>query len=275
MSGYFGALMRSSGMAVGGGAPALAAPDGEIGAERSSSIPTPASAPAASAPHRVSAPIPRGDPVPPLASTLPATANSATAAVSEAPGRLAIPVQTLPAAAADAGADPPSARPTTPGSPKPALGQTLVRAAMQWVAADPQQGPGVAQVVTPPARSAPAVTEDTPASTAPRTPREAGAASAAPAPITTPADLATPAEPASREPVPQVARPTRSAWPVPDAPSAGDAVAEISIGAIHVRVDAPAAQTVARPAPVPPAGQPRTAAFAPRSALSRRALRRI
>ena len=63
----------------------------------------------------------------------------------------------------------------------------------------------------------------------------------------------------------------RNAPPEPVAPLARDEVVEFSIGAIHVRVDAPAAQTVARPATTPRA----VPAPPPRSALSRRALRRI
>jgi len=62
----------------------------------------------------------------------------------------------------------------------------------------------------------------------------------------------------------------------PLAPPVRDEIVEVSIGAIHVRVDAPPAQTIARPA-LTPAASPRDAAAArpARSALSRRALRRI
>jgi hypothetical protein len=64
--------------------------------------------------------------------------------------------------------------------------------------------------------------------------------------------------------------------PAPLPRLAGDEVVEVSIGAIHVRVDAPPAQTIARPALTPAAGTPGAAATRPaRSALSRRALRRI
>lgn len=55
-------------------------------------------------------------------------------------------------------------------------------------------------------------------------------------------------------------------------PATHDETVEISIGAIHLRVDAPPPQTVVQapaPTPRPPADRP------PRSALSRRALRRI
>jgi hypothetical protein len=60
------------------------------------------------------------------------------------------------------------------------------------------------------------------------------------------------------------------------APPARDEVVEVSIGEIHVRVDAPPAQTVARPASTPAAGVPgATRPRHARSGLSRRALRRI
>jgi len=71
------------------------------------------------------------------------------------------------------------------------------------------------------------------------------------------------------------ARPRRADVTTP-APPARDEAVVVSIGSIHVRVDAPAAQTVARPMASPTSAAARPVArSADRSGLSRRPLRRI
>jgi len=281
MSGYFGALMQSSGMAIGGRAPAMAHVDSsvvEIDVERS-----PASVPPrtvqASTPQQAVAPIPVANSVEHLA---PPALLAAGPDAHEVQAGFAGREQAHPRAATDAAADSPAAPAARAVEmSKPALGQALVRAAMQWVAVEPQQGRSVAQVVPPRGQSLPAPGEVPSVITTTQALRERGVeVQAQPRSAT----LASPtaSDLAAREPVAapalpiQSARPTPAAPPVPVTPLARDEVVEISIGAIHVRVDAPAAQTVARPAATPPVAAPRVAPATPqRSALSRRALRRI
>jgi hypothetical protein len=82
-------------------------------------------------------------------------------------------------------------------------------------------------------------------------------------------------EPIVAHAVPMPAARLTQSLPTPLAPVARDEVVEVSIGAIHVRVDAPQLQTVARPSASPPGPARRATASQARSALSRRALRRI
>jgi len=141
-----------------------------------------------------------------------------------------------------------------------------VRAAVRWIATDASTAGSV------PARessSAPARddTRPIPAATVRESAREA-------APMVVEATT-TPREPAHVLPPVEA---IRAAEPrqVHAAPLARDETVEISIGSIHVRVDAPPAQTIARPAMPPPVNNtPRVGAPPGRSALSRRALRRI
>ena len=144
---------------------------------------------------------------------------------------------------------------------------------MRWVASDPQLESPVRQV--PMRRSAmtdnPAI-DPTPIAAVPpqaiapldppRSPLAADAASIPlPAPVAMPVQ---PIEPARghAEPEAQVA--------------AAEEPLEISIGAIHLRVEAPAPRTLARPAtPAVPVQQPAAPASPTRSGLSRRALRRL
>ncbi len=283
MNGYFGALMRSSGLGVGRGAPGMTQVEASVveidvehgpttmalAAARAASTPQPASAAIAVA-HSAEVPAPSATPV-----------DEHTArGVPMVQARHATSPQADLGAAPDAADDGPHSPPAPPATEatKPPLGQALVHAAMHWVAADPRPASTVAQVVPPHAPSVVAVTAQARA-VAPAQPlREAEVEPEAQASATAPTHPASLAEPSAREPmqVPALAiRPTRSvpmAPPDPLAPEARHEVVEVSIGTIHVRVDAPSAQTVARPAP--PAA-PRATALAPRSALSRRALRRI
>lgn len=286
MNGYFGALMRSSGLSIGAPAPALGHVEAggiEVEVERSPTAMAPASVPAASTPSPASAPVSVAQPLPALAAPATPVHERAAPELPLVQARLATPPQADPGAAADASVDP-SLSPATPLAAEPTtppMTQALVRAAMQWVAADPLQTRSVAQVEPPPAPSVVAVTAQARTVTPTRQPlREAALEHDEQEPAAALAHPVTPAETGKREPmpVPSLAiRPTRSVPmtpPEPLTPPAHDEVVEVSIGAIHVRVDAPAAQTIARPAPAPPAA-PRAAALAPRSTLSRRALRRI
>lgn len=173
-------------------------------------------------------------------------------------------------------------RPVRPLEASPVRGDELIRAAMRWVAADTH----VSAVAQPGALSLPTIDVGEISSDAPRnepaialvTPRDDEDDAEAPP---TNAIVATPTGPMVA--TPERAVPTRRSMHVPDqarvpsittAPAPREDVVEVSIGAIHVRVDAPAAQTVVSPAATPfgpPVGHTPPA----RSALSRRALRRI
>jgi hypothetical protein len=145
------------------------------------------------------------------------------------------------------------------------LGKAMVRAAMRWVAAD-----AVAQQVGAPEAEAQAHRHEV-------TPHREAASVELPAQRVGHTETA--ARPAFSDPMPRQPVTTTPAMipaaPSSPAPPARDGVFEVSIGAIHVRVDAPAVQTV--PAPqAPPAAPSRASAARPqRSTLSRRALRRI
>lgn len=262
MSGYFGALLRSAGLApppvqpatppqltvleveqVADEAPsptrtpqdALAPPTPTPAAVRLESF-TAASGRAASA---VSQAVARGPALPATAAAVqrsptaaPQSANEATDAVKP---RAAVPQVTQPESAAP-----------------PASGRTPIQAAMQWVAAGravaPSPGP------TMPARPL------------------SGEPAARPAP-TQPAQEVRLERAPLREVAQTIAQPVPPARPAPAAPPADQELLEISIGTIQLRVEAPlapATQAVPQPqqAPAPPA-QP------VRNGLSRRSLRRI
>jgi len=275
MSDYFGALMRSSGLAIGGRATATAHVEPsvvEIAVERSPPALQSRNRQTASPQQQQAvAPIPVARRVESFAPPEPLVAGTDA---HEVQGGFTTPAQALPRAEAQAAADPAVAAASAVEAPNAAPGQTLVRAAMQWVAADPQQ---VALVVPPRGRSLAAVAEQTGVIATAQALREGNVGSTAQPPIAMAEHPAAPVDPTAREPIrpPELlirsARPTLATPPTPVAPFARDEVVEISIGAIHVRVDAPAAQTVARP----PATTTRAAAMPPRSALSRRPLRRI
>jgi hypothetical protein len=136
----------------------------------------------------------------------------------------------------------PDSRPDSAGA--------LALAAMRWVAADP----GRAAVTATPGAAPPAAARagrEPPAQGAPRVPGEPVRAG----------DF-----------LPGFARPVPA--PAAMAPPAHDELVEISIGTIQVRVDAPSVQTVAPPPAPGPAAAPPASAHT-RSALARRALRRI
>jgi hypothetical protein len=239
MSDYFGALMRSSAMVVGGQAPARAVPRALPSLEvAGDSAPAAATTPAATSAR-------------PVHDDEPVGATSADAAGHAAP----VPASPTDASKASPGtSSPPVGAPDTGASPA----HDPVRAAMRWVAADPQQAPAVPE----PAR------QEERASSLP-------GATVVDVPRLPPAHVdLTALEPRSLAMAADAqARPIA---PLLDSPAHGERV-EISIGAIHLRVDAPAAQTTARApaAPPPPARGPQAATASSRSALARRALRRI
>lgn len=291
MSDYFGALMRSSGLAVGGAAPVVVPqadrpPAMEVVVEqRVAPAAEPPVTPAAREAVGVAAPIP-APPAPPVPTVPPAqqppterdTARRESV-LPEAPQPAAMPTSPAVAAAApnmsatEIGEVPPP-QPTA----QAVAAHALVRAAMQWVAAGPQQDharslavdmPGHERAATMRARGEHAEIRERHT----RTSGEPGERS--------PADHHAHANPATDARPPATARPLARAAerePTPIAPpTPRDEPVEISIGAIHLRVDAPAAQTVARTPPAPPAAASRAASTprTERSALARRALRRI
>ncbi len=151
----------------------------------------------------------------------------------------------------------------------PDLGQAMVRAAMRWVAAD-----AVAQQVGASVAHAPAHTREV---IAPRevdaTPRRQRLGDDLPSQRIGHTEAASVVPDATARPATTTPAMIPVA-PLSPAPVARNEIVEVSIGAIHVRVDAPAVQAVQSPQ-APPAAPRATVARPQRSALSRRALRRI
>ncbi|MCY1543556.1 hypothetical protein D9M68_793780 [compost metagenome] len=189
-----------------------------------------------------------------------------------------LPVAAAQGPRAEPGTTPPAAAPLQSGIELPAdapprrpQADERVQAAMRWVASDPalespaRQVPIQRSPVTDSPDAGPTPLAATPPEVMapldpPRPPLAADAAS-----IPLPAPLAVQGlEPGRRhvEPEAQVA--------------VAEELLEISIGAIHLRVEAPAPQTLARPATsTAPVQQPAAPASPTRSGLSRRALRRL
>ena len=306
MSDYFGALMNLSGL---------------IGAPRSpASIPT--DAPAAGTDIvetdevREIAASPPSLPSQPGSPTIAPSANLDSAAAKVAPAEAEKPSLTHAPAATDvlhpvplhaesvsaARVSPIQIVPAAAAVAAPILDQrnAVIRAALEWVAADPQDAVITRDIVAAPARG--------PASEPPTAPRRhpvLGAAREQPARSgvgdvdilrtlsasrtevparrlahavdtaatgTSSQTHATPPARVVRVEPPQSARPATRFAPA----TVSDEIVEISIGAIHVRVDAPTPQTLTR---APPAAPPSSAQMSERSAassaLARRALRRI
>jgi hypothetical protein len=238
MSGYFGALIRSSGIAIGASTTTAAEPGvAAVRVEGASSAQPGLETPAAD--HDASA--------------TPGSPAMSPSSVIRAPAAAAPLVGPVGRASAGA-AEPPSpttgvVRSSEAPQPDPPPGDSRVRAALRWIAADTLQ-------------------KRTPARGAASTTTTASLDRVAEANPTPPgARLASPAQPVvgERQSVQAVAAALLHAR---------DEVTEISIGAIHLRVDAPAAQTVARAAAPNPATS-RAPASSARSSLARRALRRI
>jgi len=257
MSDYFDGLMRSSGLPLGqapvlGPSPRDAAPLTEIDVE------VPAAAPL----------------IGPLDVTAQAVqhAFAALPVLAPAPASAELPPQVDEVKPSPAAAPPASA--LAPLAAFPAVEPTMSReritqAAMRWVAAGPAQAPtDPVPADTTPATSAEMRPVEPPASIATATPSD---------PPRPPESVPTiarriespppPAVPEARLPSRAVVVPTPQATP----PTHEDAL-HVSIGAIHLRVEAPLPPALqAAPARRLPASVPVT----PRSGLSRRALRRI
>lgn len=256
MKGYFDALMRSTGVGANGlaqavaqTAPAVVEPDMETRAETMATRETQAA-----------------DRVEPLATEELARESEPRPIARVAPVSPVTPVAPVAQSLVEPAAAPAS---TVTADEAPAdLGQAMVRAAMRWVAAD-----AVAQQVSAPIADAQAhQVEGASVDATPRVQKHE---------VDLPSQRVGHTEAAARPALPDPAARAVTTTPamIPTAPVsppvARDEIFEVSIGAIHVRVDAPAVQTV--PAPqAPPAGPSRASAARPqRSALSRRALRRI
>ena len=158
------------------------------------------------------------------------------------------------------------ARPIAVPATEPAMThERMVQAAMRWIAAEPAQD-GPMAIATPERAPYEPLASDrprqtfidtlpTPSAPAPSAPQRAEPASARP-------NAVSQAQPPSRA----VAAPMERAMPAP----AREEAIQVSIGAIHLRVEAPAPPALhTTVAPRPPAAVPTT----PRSGLSRRALR--
>lgn len=281
MSGYFGALMRSSGMPF-AGVPAPTSPAEpavtEISVERPAVSPVPVTQTMAAQPTTFAPPA-RVDTTTDPPAPLSASRAHATREAADARPAMAIRAADRSRVAADANADAPEppARQHVEAS-KPPLGPELVRAAMRWVAEGARTGQRATEATESTAPRASSTQVATPDGHSRRAPREQGDRAAQPA--VTPARIIEADAPA-RDRVVTPAVPIRSAraalaeppaWRAADTP---DEVVEVSIGAIHVRVDAPAAQTVVQAAAPRTSAERAAAAPSRPSGLSRRALRRI
>ncbi|MES2717448.1 MAG: hypothetical protein V4795_16910 [Pseudomonadota bacterium] len=230
-------------------------------------IPAPgmATQPAAVAPHAAGQAGARHSPMP---LTNPAAASQAAPPQQALPGQAPSPppVATAPAPAAV----------LSRADPAPDLQRTqLLQAAMQWVAAGeapPEDDAG--HLPSPAQRSAPSLVRMAGPITAESPGAQAQPVQALPLPTARPATAA-PAMPAS--PAPERSHASPQAGPLPPRPRSE--LAEVSIGAIHLRIDAPAPPAPLRPAAPAPAAMARSGppptTLAPRSSLSRRALRRV
>jgi hypothetical protein len=278
MSDYFAALMRASGLFTQAATPASDAPL-ELDVE------TPV-------PGATLAPAPRPEPSIPrnmeirgtLATIEPPTVDT------PAPREMAVDNSLEPGRpVANAQSDPPAqfqhraptqSQPASP-APQSEIGHhenpgapdradDPVRAAMRWVAADPQ--------VPAPRERAQAGLLETPETGRSPLDAERPESTHQPNPTRLPDVQATKTTPRPESLSMPVAV-TQPATPRVEPEAAGrvpEETLEISIGAIHLRVEAPAPQTLARPV-APPARTQQPAAPAPstRSGLSRRALRRF
>ena len=277
MSGYFDALMRSSGMTIGrpGLAPAkLEATALDVDLDHMANAEPTARHPVSTTDQP---PAPGVSEVVDLTVPQPVPRSLDRHTHDELPGAPAHS-RSAPEGAVEPGKPPVE-------SAKPDLGEALVRAAMRWVAAGtPQVGPvtdvsdgaqGVARL-QPILRPALERTSSL-ATTEPAADEDDGQSASLNKAPATPAPSALPlSESIAATPQPFRAPLVPAALLPQTAPPVRDEVVEVSIGAIHVRVDAPPAQTVARPASTPAAGAPVAATARPaRSGLSRRALRRI
>ncbi|WP_338761612.1 hypothetical protein [Massilia sp. METH4] len=264
MSGYFDALLRSGGMAA---APQIQPTAPESGLEAVGGMaaappiqPTAPESGLEAVGEEPAMPVPAGERQPPALAaglterTQPATPTQTPAAPLAPPIRLPSAPHPAPAsiaASTSAVGEPPheagAPRPAPEQSPAPPAvraaaaaepGRALIQAALDWVAAGPQDA----------------------SDTGPAHPAPLRAGQEQPAPV--------PAGPRRAE---GISPPAAASADVLQG-ALHDETVEISIGTIQVRVDAPAVQAAAAPAvPAPPAG----ISGPTRGALARRSLRRF
>lgn len=285
MSDYFDGLMRSSGLRL-GTEPVLGPSRARTPAlpeiENVSTAVAPMTSPVAGP---VEAPA-RGTPA--VAASVPAPAGPMLPAVppaADAPPPAAEPVH---AAAAIPTASPIPASPI-PAAP-PATHDRLVAAAMRWIAAGSDAPSATSQIE---AAESPVIPAETPPSRATPRPKPTSLLEITRPdpvlPVAVSPDLdrtarvsAPPsAPPGSARAEPSAAtippRPPASQPPASHPRDAGvrDEGVQVSIGAIHLRVEAPPAAAVPTPSPAVPRQAPAAPPGTSRSGLSRRALRRI
>jgi hypothetical protein len=286
MSDYFGALLRSSGVVLGLGAReavatgALAASVGieaEAAPDARPQAATPQEHPVVATSRETRAPI--DEPTQQrVARTHDEQARVSPLHAVRPQARVAPDADTSKSARSGEPVDPVLQAPREPERDAPSSGppvrEALVRAAMRWVAADPQAS--LQPVDAAAGLSAPPVIVQE-SSVVRRAPRP-GPAVEQKTQSSPPAEAHAPVR-TFDGPRAVPSRSTAEATRVPAiaAPTVRDEHVEISIGAIHVRVDAPASQTLARvPVSPPPTTRSPSASPGPvRSGLARRALRRI
>ncbi|MCY1535744.1 hypothetical protein D9M68_711630 [compost metagenome] len=287
MSDYFAALMRASNLFADSAAPALEAPL-EFGME----VPVPSvptePAPSTAISETRGAVAARELPAPTAPGPQPAPASlhhdDSSPATSVRRGNIPQWQQAEPGAPRSEQQAPLPGIDPQHSQPRPPQADELVRAAMRWVASDPQLA---APVLQSPVQQSPVRRAAQPDIADTGSTRLAAVQPVTIAPVDRPgledapgavrAQVQVPMPvPAPETVPPQVAAPA-TLRTEPEAPvAAAQEPLAISIGAIHLRVEAPAAQTVARPATPPaPAQRPTAPASPTRSGLSRRALRRL
>ncbi len=276
MSDYFAALMRASGLFSPAGTPTFEAPL-ELGAD--ATVPaapsTPVSRPFTSQALRTAIPDTRV-PTPEAPASQPMQVD-----LAREPGR---PDET-PRPGNTAQLHDLALRQHTPESPlpqnieehehqgRPSSVNDPVQAALRWIAADPQLAAPLEQPSRHGARP-PQKSEGQPSPPHPEHATTRAQPGSMPAPVANAATIV-PSSSAFGAPISAAEPAIPEIQPEAPGRSMEESV-EISIGAIHLRVEAPAPQTVARPATQPVRNQPSATPTAPgRSGLSRRALRRL
>ncbi len=270
MSDYFTALLRSSGIASPHATGAARPVVGPTAPTEVSPIEQPLSLPASDA-------IGESASQPSVART-PLAVQPATAQIASVPAPVARqetspadPARSASTLAAESTAAPPATISAEDASDAPPpLAHALLDAALRWVAAGEQQDRDRPR--TQAHEPAPSVAE--PSGHLTSRPSKPAQPPDAPIALAHPVAAATVTHERSAAMLPPLRSETRSSVPAVVAAAVDrDPPLDISIGAIHVRVDAPAAQTVTQPIAPRPVVAPRAAPG--RSALARRALRRI
>jgi len=279
MSNYFDGLIRASGLAA-GSYPPVATDHGITEIEVQHDAPpaaTLAATPVSTAPAMAEAPGTNTrqtgiDTPPPVAATTPVPVTLEPAARAPAVS-IGAKYEELVSTQSKLAPSEPSARPYSDSQD---LGQAMVHAALRWVVADAQIILASPEIAPMPSPTLPIPVVDMPsgAIAVPATPSVRGA-EVPPAPtaatilspkVLTPTRITPIGHPKSTVHLPH--RPSTTLQP-----TAKEEAVEIAIGAIHLRVDSPPPQTVVQapaPTPRPPVDRP-----PPRSALTRRALRRL